>query len=48
MARVSPTNQGYESLVQAYGRAGSSDVIKARAVTFSETGGVVNLTGGKY
>ena len=38
---------GYESLVQAYGGAGPSDVIKARAVTFSEIGGVVSLIGGK-
>ena len=46
MAKIN-LGTGYESLVQAYGGAGSSDVIKARAVTFSEAGGVVNLVGGK-
>lgn len=46
MAKVS-IGTGYESLVQAYGGAATSDVIWARAVTFSELGGVVNLVGGK-
>lgn len=46
MAKIN-LGTGYESLVLAYGGAGSNDVIKARAVTFSEAGGVVNLVGGK-
>ena len=46
MARIN-LGTGYESLVLAYGGAGSSDAIKARAVTFSEAGGVVNLVGSK-
>ncbi|MFZ4857110.1 MAG: hypothetical protein ACOYL3_12010 [Desulfuromonadaceae bacterium] len=46
MAKIN-LGTGYESLVLAYSGAGASDDIKARAVTFSETGGVVSLVGSK-
>ncbi len=36
MARVSSTNQGFESLATAYGNAGAVDTIYCRAVAFAE------------
>jgi hypothetical protein len=44
MAKVSSTNQGYDSLALAYGNAGPVDTIYGRAVTFTED---FNLSGSK-
>ncbi len=44
MAKVSSSNQGYDSLALAYGNAGPVDTIYGRAVTFTED---FTLSGGK-